>query len=261
MPPEHEVTGSNPVGRVMESGGGNGRKRGREIAGVPLGAILTVIGGLLLTVVCALLTNVDLATGERIEYESDGRIPDSEPAKLGRDGEIQIVDAGLAATRGNNSEYRIYRVTGALTIDPGSSTRRIDADCAVRVPDGVILGRTPGRRASFPQPSEDLKIQEVPEVVILRFNAKGSDINGVELIDAFETYTNASDVLVEWSPYRQGSHRWEYVAKGAKRDIPIRLNFASMWRTIDVPPAADIGCRVAYPDGKPARVSTSGEIG
>ena len=69
--------------------------------------------------VCALLTNVDLATGERIEYASDGRIPDSEPAKLGRDGEIQIVDAELAATRGNNSEYRIYRVTGALTIDQG----------------------------------------------------------------------------------------------------------------------------------------------
>ena len=71
---------------------------------------------------------------------------DSEPV-LGRDGEIQIVDAELAATRGNNSEYRIYRVTGALTIDPGSSSRRIDADCAVRVPDEVILGRQ-ARRAS-----------------------------------------------------------------------------------------------------------------
>jgi hypothetical protein len=245
----------------MESGGTHGGKRSREVAGLPLGALLTVAAGLALTVVCAFLANVDLATGERIEYESEAEVPDSRPAQLGGDGEVRIVGAGLAATRGNNSEFRIYRVTGTLRVDPGSSQRRIDADCAVRVPEGVILARTPGRRASFPQPSEDLRAQEVPEVVVLRFNAKGSDINGVELNDAFESYTNSEDVLVEWSTYEQGSHRWEWVAKAAKRNAPIVLNFASMWRTTSVPPAADISCQVAIADGEPARVSTGGQLG
>ena len=245
----------------MKAGRTAGRLLGREVAGLPLGAILTVVAGLLLTAACALLADVDLATGERIEYESDGPIPDSKSASLGADGEVRLVNGALAATRGNNSEYRIYRVTGTLRIDPGSSQRRIDADCEVRVPDGVILARTPGRRASFPQPSEDLRAQEVPEIVILRFNAKGSDTNGVELIDAFDSYTNTDGVLVEWSPYRQGSHRWEWVAKAARRQAPILLNFASMWRTVSVPPAANVGCQVAIADGKPSRVSTGSELG
>ena len=188
----------------MKAGRTAGRLLGREVAGLPLGALLTVAAGLALTVVCAFLANVDLATGERIEYESDGEIADSRPSSLGADGEVRIVNGALAATRGNNSEYRIYRVTGTLRIDPGSSQRRIDADCRVQVPDGVILARTPGRRASFPQPSEDLRAQDVPEVVILRFNAKGTDIVGVEVEDAFESYTNSEDVLVEWVHLRAG---------------------------------------------------------
>lgn len=224
------------------------------------GATAIVIAGLLLTAAAHWLSNVDLATGERIEYEESAQLGGSEPARLGEDGSIRLADLAIAATRGNNSDYRIYRVTGALLIDAGSSERRLDADCAVDVPDDVILGRTPGRRASFPQPSESLRVQEVPEIVILRFNAKGSPINGVELNDAFETYTDTPGVLAEWSPYSEGRHRWEYVVEAGERDGPIRLNFASFWRTVSVPPAAEISCEAAIADGTPARVSAGGGL-
>ena len=88
--------------------------------------------------------------------------------------------------------------------------------------------------------------------MILRFNAKGSDVNGVELIDAFENYINSSDV-VEWSTYRQGSHRWEYVAMGASADADqaqLRLDVADDRR----PP----GGRHRLPGGLPRRQAGAG---
>ncbi|HKG36586.1 MAG TPA: hypothetical protein VKA89_09130 [Solirubrobacterales bacterium] len=227
---------------------------------LPRGAMAVVAIGLLATLAAHLLTNTDLATGERIDWEASADLPDSAPDGLG-DGEVRITGAGIDSTRDNNSGYRIFRIIGSLEIDPGSVQRRIDADCTTEVPDGVIIARTPGRRASFPQPSEDLAAQEVPEIVILRFNAKGSDTNGVELTDAFESYTNTADALVEWSAYRQGRHTWEYVFKGGGDGGSLRARFASMWRTTTTDPAATITCRVTEARGATATATTRGGLG
>jgi hypothetical protein len=229
------------------------------VSGLPRGAIAIVVVGLLATVAAHLLTDTDLSTGERLDYEDSAEIPDSEPGRLG-DGEVRITGAAIDSTRDNNSGYRIFRISGDLRIDPGETRRRIDADCTTEVPEGVIIARTPGRRASFPQPSEDLASQDVPEIVILRFNAKGSSTNGVELTDAIETYTDAPDTLVEWSPYRQGRHTWEYVFKGGG-SARIEVSFASMWRTTTTEPAATIGCEVVEQGGNRARVETRGSLG
>ena len=227
---------------------------------LPRGAIAVVVVGLLATLAAHLLTNVDLATGERLEWEESAELPDSKAAKLGQDGEVRITGGRIDSTRDNTSGYRIFRIVARLEIDPGGDQRRIDADCTTEVPDGVIIARTPGRRASFPQPSEQLGAQEVPEIVILRFNAKGSDINGVELNDAFETYTNSRDVLVEWSDYKQGRHTWEYVIKGGTAEKPT-VSFASMWRTTTTEPAATISCLVSEAGGGRARAVTRGSLG
>jgi hypothetical protein len=227
---------------------------------LPRGAIAVVVVGLLATLAAHLLTNVDLATGERLDYEESAELPDSAPARLGEDGEIRITGARIDATRDNNSGYRIFRIVAGLKIDPGAVQRRIDADCTTEVPDGVIIARTPGRRASFPQPSEQLGAQDVPEIVILRFNAKGSDVNGVELNDAFETYTNTPHVLVEWSAYRQGRHTWEYVFEGGAPK-PVTVTFASMWRTTTTPPGGTISCVATEAGGGRARVETRGSLG
>jgi hypothetical protein len=227
---------------------------------LPRGAIAVVVIGLLATAAAHLLTNVDLATGERLDYEESADIPGSKSANLG-DGQVRITEGAIDATRANNSGYRIFRISSGLEIDPGEVRRRIDADCTTEVPDGVIIARTPGRRASFPQPSEQLAAQDVPEIVILRFNAKGSDINGVELNDAIETFTDEPGVLVEWSPYRQGRHTWEYVFKGGSDSGPLNLSFASMWRTTTTQPAATLECTVTEAGGATARVETSGSLG
>ena len=228
---------------------------------LPRGAIAVVVVGILATLAAHLLTDTELATGERLDWEAEADMPDAKPARLG-DGEVRITGARIDSTRDNTSGYRIFRIAGNVTIDPGATPRRIDADCTTEVPDGVIIARTPGRRASFPQPSEDLAAQEVPEIVILRFNAKGSDTNGVELTDAIEDYTNTPDVLVEWSRYRQGQHTWEYVFKGGgETGAPLRASFASMWRTTTTDPAGTITCRVTEAGGPTATARTRGGLG
>jgi hypothetical protein len=227
---------------------------------LPRGAIAVVAIGLLVTVAAHLLTNVDLATGERLEYEESAEIPALQPADLG-DGRVQITQGAIDATRANTSGYRIFRISAGLEIDPGATRRRIDADCTTEVPDGVIIARTPGRRASFPQPSEALASQDVPEIVILRFNAKGSDVNGVELTDALDSYTNVPGVIVEWSPYRQGRHSWEYVFEAGEDSGPLEVSFASLWRTTTTQPAASIQCTVTEARGATARVQTRGSLG
>jgi hypothetical protein len=244
----------------MGAGSDSGERGAGTVAGLPLGALVAVAIGLLATAAAHSLADEDLITGQRLDWERQAEIPDSRPDRLGRDGEVRIVNAGISATRANTSGYSIFRIEGVLRVDPGAARRRIDADCTTHVPEGVIIARTPGRRASFPQPSEDLARQDVPEIVILRFNAKGSDTNGVELTDAFENYTDAGDALVEWSTYRQGRHTWEYVLRGGEADGPMRVSFASMWRTTTTPAGGRISCVVTEVGRGPARVETGGSL-
>src|SRR5687767_12173075 len=132
---------------------------------MPTLAIATVAVGLVATVAAHVIENLDLqeSLDEYIEWEETGPIPDSREARLGRGGRIQITDASLAATRANASDYRVYRVAATLNITTGEPERRSNAACTIGVPRDVIFARTPGGRAVFPQPSEDLEIQDVPD--------------------------------------------------------------------------------------------------
>jgi hypothetical protein len=98
----------------------------------------------------------------------------------------------------------------------------------------------------------------VPEISVIRFNAKGTDLVGVEVEDAFEEFTNADSVKVEWAPYRQGEQTWDWVLEPAERTDPVRLAFMTMWRTTERA-GARIACS-ATAGGETARAATSGSI-
>ena len=225
---------------------------------LPRGAIAVVALGLALSLLAALLTVADSEGGAQLDWERSGSIPDSRPAGLGEGGSLQVGDAGFEATRPNAGGYTLFRVSATLTADLGGYSGRSPARCTVRVPKRTVLARTPGKRASYPLPSEDLRTQAVPELSVVRFSAKGTDTVGVDLQDAFEEFTNSPDVKVEWAPYQQGRQTWEWVLAPVERKRAVTLSFATMWRTTATP-GARIGCSVeAGPDR--ARVATAGSL-
>jgi hypothetical protein len=226
---------------------------------VPRGAIAVVAVGLLLTAVAAVLTIDEDEGGERLEWELAAEIPGSPTASLGSEGSIEITEGRIEATRKNASGYSLFRVAGAVVLDLGDFDGRSELRCTVRVPPRSVLARTPGKRAAYPLPSDDLRSQAVPEISVIRFNAKGSDLVGVEVEDAFEEFTNADPVKVEWVPYRQGEQTWEWVLEPTERTEPARLAFMTMWRTTESA-AARIACS-ATAGGETTRAATSGSIG
>lgn len=229
-----------------------------EAQSLPRGALAVVALGLALSLLAALLTIADTEGGARLDWERSGPIPGSRSVRLGTGGGLRIADAGIEATRPNASGYTLFRASATLTADLGGYSGRSQARCTVKVPKRTVLARTPGKRASYPLPSEDLRTQTVPELSVVRFNAKGTDTVGVEVEDAFDEFTNSPHVKVDWAPYQQGQQTWQWVLAPAERRQPVTLSFATMWRTTATP-GATIGCSVsAGPDR--ARVATSGSL-
>ena len=226
---------------------------------VPRGAIAIVVVGLLLSAVAALLTVDEDEGGEHLDWELSAPITPSGPASLGSGRSLEIRDASIDATRDNASGFSLFRVAATLAIDLDGFDGRSEARCTVRVPPRSVLARTPGKRAAYPLPSEDLRSQAVPELAVIRFNAKGTDIVGVEVEDAFEEFTNADSVKVEWAPYQQGEQTWEWVLGPATRSTPVALAFMTMWRTTEKP-GARIECS-ATANGDSARAATGGVAG
>jgi hypothetical protein len=229
----------------------------KETFGVPRGALAVVVLGLILSGLTALLTVDESSGGENIEWERSSSIPDSSTAKLG-DGSVRITDAGFEAPRANASGYSLYRVAGTLNVDLADFDGRAEARCTVDVPANAVLARTPNKRASYPLPSEDLRAQAVPELSVVRFNAKGTDVVGVEVEDAFDEFTNSPDVKVDWAPYQKGQQTWEWVLLPRQRTEPVTLSFATMWRTTGTP-GAKLAC-TAEAAGKTAHVGTGGTL-
>ena len=229
---------------------------------MPTLAIATVLVGLVATAGAHVIENLNLkeSLDEYIEWETTGSIPDSRPGRLGRQGQLQITDATLAATRANTSDYRVYRVAATLDFTTGSPERRSNATCSIKVPRDVIFARTPGGRAVFPQPSEDLEAQDVPDIAGIEFNAKGTDLVGLEVEDVISEYTTTPEVLMEWGPYRPATQTFEWVIRGGDHEEPVSLTFATMFRTTDAP-AAQISCAVTTVEGAAGRTRTSGELG
>ena len=226
-------------------------------------AIATVLVGLVATAGAHVIENLNFTESldEYIEWEETGSIPASPEARLGRQGSIQITDATLAATRANTSDYRVYRVAATLEVVTGAPERRSNPACTIEVPRDVIFARTPGGRAVFPQPSEDLETQDVPDVAGIEFNAKGTDLVGLEVEDVIEEYTTTPGVLMEWGPYKPGSQTFEWVIRGGNHQEPVNLTFAAMFRTNAAAPAAAIRCTVETVEGATARTATRGELG
>jgi hypothetical protein len=227
----------------------------------PWGALAVVAVGLMATVAAALLSTDKPIGAADLAWEAKAPMPDSKAAPIPGNGEIRISEAGIRATGPNVSGYRLFRVTSVLTIDPGSAISHGHLQCAVRVPSiRTIVARTPENRTSYPLPSseEDLEKQQVPKTVTVEFTSHSSDLARVELGDALEAFTNQAGVLVDWAPFHFGQQVWEWSVPGTLSAKPLKLAFASIWRTTSTP-AARISCTAGTAAGS-GTVQTAGAI-
>jgi hypothetical protein len=212
-----------------------------------------VVVGLLACVAAALLTSSPSSGEEQLTWDVTGTIPDSAT------GPLQITHAAIDSTRPNASGYKLFRVSGTTQADVGSFAGAVPVSCTVKAPKRSILGRTPGKRASYPLPSNDLASQAVPDVSVVRFNAKGTDTVGVPVSDAFSNYTNVKDAKVDWAHYKPGRQTWNWVLRPAARTRPVSLSFATMWRTTSTAGGA-IACH-AQAGKRKLRAHTAGSLG
>jgi hypothetical protein len=252
MPPEHEVTGSNPVGRVMETG---------TDMRPPRGALAVIAVGLLATLVAALAsTDESGGSSVKLEWAKRAALPDSAPARIPGGGSMRLTDAGLRVSEDNINGERVFRVAAILRIDAGSAVGQARIRCRARG-GGAELGRTVDSRAAFPRSTGEYSLtkQEVPESVGVRLPIQGAEFASLELGDAFEAFTDLRGTVVSWETFRPDSQEWQWgLAEGRPRQ-PLALGLASFWRTTRQP-AASLSCTLENAVGR-ASVRTAGSLG
>jgi len=229
---------------------------------VPRGALIVVAIGLLATLAAALLANPNASAGAaELEWEQHTPLPDSRVARLPGGGKIKLVEGSLRATGRNVSGYQLFRVTDVLEISQGAPVGSARVTCTIRVPARrTLVAHTPQNRGAYPRPSdeEELVKQEVPDNVVIEFNAQGTDVTLVALGDAFGRFVDERGVTVSWTSFEIGRQGWQWGLPPGRLRKPLRLGFASIWRATGEP-TAHVSCAVATSAGS-ARVSTAGEL-
>jgi hypothetical protein len=229
----------------------------------PRGALVVIAIGLLATLAAALLSNPNASAGAvEIEWEQHAPLPDSRPVRVpGGPGEIQLVEGGMRATGRNVSGYQLFRVAAVLSISKGAAVGGGRVTCAIRVPfRHTLVTHAPGNRAAYPRPSEEDELikQEVPERVLVEFNAKGTDVALVDLGDAFDSFSDERGITVSWTPFQIGHQGWQWGLPPGRTPRPLELGFASIWRTT-AKPTAHVSCTLTTAAGS-ARVHSAGAL-
>jgi hypothetical protein len=215
--------------------------------------------GLLGCLAAAVLSTDKPIGAATLEWVEKTPLPDSARAAIPGGGSMQLTEAGIRATEPNAGDYTLYRVAAALKIDAGSAIGHSRLRCAVQVPRQTIVAKTINSRASYPRSSEDLIKQPMTEESLVEFSSHSTDLAVIELSDALgETYTNTPGITVEWAPFQIGQQVWRWGLPGGRPQEPMRLPFASIWRTT-LGPAARISCTIETAAGK-ATVKTAGSL-
>jgi hypothetical protein len=210
----------------------------------PRGALIVIAVGLLACVVAALAT-AGAGEGEaaNLEWVQASQPVDSRTVPIpGGKGEMQLTETRIRATGTNFSGYALYAVTSSLTVSGGSPIGGGRILCAIKAPGGTEIARSSGGlRALYPRSSEGgIYNQEVPEVVLMDFSAKGKELAVLEVPDRPRRFTTERGVKLEWPEYTVGTERLKYFIAGKPQDDLV-LPFLTIWKTTDVP-AAEVSC-------------------
>ncbi|MEX2447166.1 MAG: hypothetical protein WD404_00285 [Solirubrobacterales bacterium] len=191
--------------------------------------------------VAAALLSTDSVGGSSVQLDWAARtpLPDSRAAAIPGGGSMRLGEAGLRATEDNVEGEKVYRATAVLRIAAGSAVGQARVRCRMRGGPGAELGRTVNSRGAFPRSSGEYNLtkQPVPGRVGIKFHSKGAEYASLELEDAFDTFTDLPGVVVSWDSFSPRSMQWQWGLPEGRPAEPLRLGFASFWRTTGVPQA------------------------
>jgi hypothetical protein len=189
----------------------------------PRGAVAVVVLGLLVTVFAVALTRSPGQAGASVSYTSKTDLPDSTTVKFGKGG-TQIVDGRVSAIAPNDVGDRLFTIETSLRANAGPGAKITDVHCQVKLPQGVLIGQSEGRRAAFPRPLANTSDDAIKEGVPVDFTNGSDEQAGVELRNKFFKYVIGGNPSVEWSNLAAGQHTWHWAYPTAVQRT--RDNFA-----------------------------------
>ncbi|MEX1219699.1 MAG: hypothetical protein WEB05_04855 [Solirubrobacterales bacterium] len=213
---------------------------------IPLGAIATVLFGLIVTlmVVAVDFKSDDFGrSGESTEWIAVESIATAAPVTLGETGSFGLARTTIAAIAPVESGQLLFRVAGAVEIDSGNGIKPAKVRCDIRSPaEGSLIARTPQRRASWPRPAVDLRTQPVPEELVVRFSRDGKAILGLPVRDSFRQFTDsASPSRVAWEGYIDKSQNLTWTMPRGTGQGGAALTFMVVFKS-SARPRAEISC-------------------
>ena len=203
---------------------------------IPRGAVITVAVGLILSLVALAANRTDWEASADLEWVTVEEVEAPPPAGLDGGGTIELARTTLSALPATERGDLLFRISGVLVINRKGGPVRARCDVAASPP--AEIARTPRKRAAWPRPSEDLRLQEVPELMVIDFSTDGADLLGLPIRDSFRRYSDtASLVTVDWDGFAERRQNWVWVLPEGSGPGPATLGFSVVFKTYRRPVA------------------------
>jgi hypothetical protein len=193
----------------------------------PRGAVVVVVVGLLVTLAAVALSRQPGESGTDLPYQAQTDLADSPTVAFGNGGNTQIVDGKLSKTeRDDTGNNRLFTIEISLRARAPIGMKVDSVRCQLRLPRGVHIGQSDGRRAAFPRPLVNTADDAIKEGAPVDFLNGGTEQAGVTLRNVFFKYVRGGDPSVEWPNLDEGQHTWLW-----KYPTPVtktRDNFAAI---------------------------------
>ncbi|MEK6251178.1 MAG: hypothetical protein AABM43_04405 [Actinomycetota bacterium] len=174
----------------------------------PRGAVAVVVVGLLVTVAAVLLSRNPGQAGADVPYQTQTKFPESPPVAFGPGGNTQIVDGMISATAPNEVGDRLFTIETSLRAKAPAGAKIDSVRCQLRLPKGVHMGQSEGRRAAFPRPLANTADDAIKDGVPVDFTNGSEEQAGVTVRNVFFKYVVGGDPSVEWPNLNEGQHTW-----------------------------------------------------
>lgn len=220
---------------------------------MPRAALITVGIGLLVSVMIFGLRFVDLGLSAEVDWAVTETVETPDPVGIPGGGSIDLARTSVASIAPTDRDELIFRVSGVVVASSNEGPLRVRCDIDAADPETTVA-RTPKKRAAWPRPSEDLAIQEVPELLVISFSADGAETLGLEVRDSVRRYTDSADLTtVIWDGFEESSQNWVWEIPKGTRGVPVTLGYAVVFKTSERP-AATIDCRASIDGGREAGI-------
>ncbi len=208
---------------------------------MPRGVLIVVAAGLALSLLAVAANRVNWQASADLDWVTVEEIETPGPIRLDDGGSIEMTRMTLSALRPTDRGDFLFRVSGVLVVS--RQAKAITARCDVAAPVPATIARTPKKRAAWPRPSEDLRLQEVPELMVIDFSSDGAELLGLPIRDAFRRYSDtAAPLTVEWDGFAERKQNWVWSLPEGSGSGPASLGFTVAFKTYRRP-RATIACR------------------